>query len=73
MQGVLRVWAEWFLFPEAYLTGLHATFLRADGAPASHPELEAELEGLTEDVLDRRCRRAGICTRGGRAPMVHTR
>ncbi|GFQ04364.1 U2 snrnp-associated surp motif-containing protein [Phtheirospermum japonicum] len=54
---VLQVWADWFLFSDAYVNGLRATFLRSSnsGVTSFHsicgdaPELERK-SGLSETV-----------------------
>jgi len=49
-----------------------ATFLRSGGdasAPASSL-LEAELEGLGDEELELRCRRAGVSRKGGRSAQI---
>ncbi|KAM0063789.1 putative CID domain, mRNA splicing factor Cwf21 domain-containing protein [Helianthus debilis subsp. tardiflorus] len=45
---VLQVWADWFLFSDAYVNGLHSTFLRSDnsGVVAFH-SISTETEDKT--------------------------
>ena len=64
---VLRCWGDWFLFSEAFLQGLQATFLRGrqpDGLLPHHP-LRQQLQQLPLEDLERRCRHSGLSTRGG--------
>jgi len=47
---------------------IQATFLTHDtSAAVESPELRAELDGLADDALELRCRRAGLSRRGDRA------
>ncbi|PRW57019.1 U2 snRNP-associated SURP motif-containing -like isoform X1 [Chlorella sorokiniana] len=69
---LLRIWRGWFIFSDDYLNGLQATFLRSGGdasAPANSV-LEAELEGLGDEELELRCRRAGVSRKGGRSAQI---
>eukprot|EP00240_Pyramimonas_obovata_P002804 CAMPEP_0118921002 /NCGR_PEP_ID=MMETSP1169-20130426/411_1 /TAXON_ID=36882 /ORGANISM="Pyramimonas obovata, Strain CCMP722" /LENGTH=760 /DNA_ID=CAMNT_0006861649 /DNA_START=161 /DNA_END=2439 /DNA_ORIENTATION=+ len=71
VMAVVRAWGDWFLFPEAYLVGLQATFVRLGGDSArDRGELLQDLEDLPDEDIDRKCRRNGLSTRDGRAAMI---
>eukprot|EP00873_Tetraselmis_striata_P014120 jgi/Tetstr1/434384/TSEL_023485.t1 len=71
---VLRVWRNWYIFSDDYLNGLQATFLyvgstAAESAPKNE-DLEEELLATSDESLDRRCRRGGLSTAGGRSALI---
>lgn len=60
VQAVLRVWPDWFLFTELFLSGLEWTFLRPQVALAEDEALRKQLEALSDEHLIMRCRRSGL-------------
>ncbi|KAK9824009.1 hypothetical protein WJX72_006933 [[Myrmecia] bisecta] len=68
---VLRVWRAWFIFSDDFLNGLQATFLRNPCvAIPEDPALGEELDRLSQEALDMRCRRNGLSSKGGRPAQV---
>ncbi len=47
-----------------------ATFLRGSSEGGSNAELEAELEALTPEELEARCRRCGVSRKGGKSAQI---
>mmetsp|Transcript_3799 Transcript_3799/g.6509 ORF Transcript_3799/g.6509 Transcript_3799/m.6509 type:complete len:840 (+) Transcript_3799:199-2718(+) len=68
--AVIRAWGDWFLFPEAYLVGLQATFLHAADSGRENSELRQDLEDLPDEDIERKCRRNGLSTKNGRGAMI---
>ena len=68
--AVLRAWADWFIFGEHFLAGLEATFLRSVNRLPEDGALRAQLERLTADDLERRCRESGVSVSGDGAARV---
>eukprot|EP00854_Cymbomonas_tetramitiformis_P014233 gene14233-16837_t len=69
--AVLRAWGDWFLFPEAYLSGLQATFMRiALKTSEEGKTLKADLAVLTNEDIERKCRRNGVTFKGGRDSCI---
>ena len=60
VQAVLRIWPDWFLFTELFLSGLEWTFFRPQVALPEDEALRGQLEALSTEQLATRCRRSGL-------------
>lgn len=73
VSAVLRAWADWFLFTELFLSGLEHAFLRSFAPVPGLPQdaaLRAQLEALSPEELQRRCRQSGLLPTGDGAHSV---
>lgn len=66
---VLKVWREWYVFSEDIINGFESSFSRGD-LTGHRPALKAELEKLTDEDLEIRCKRTGLSRRGGKAAQI---
>lgn len=63
---VLTFWERESIFPSVYLTGLEAALMRRmDGATVDPATVDAALVSADVEDLARRCRAAGVSSRGG--------